>query len=148
MELTNPVFLCKVSSDRVADTCVACDQGGSCGNSFFYIRRTLPWPEFHGIPPDCRQMPYKKAAKTPWFQQCRTQASFGSFSFFYDLESKIMLSKKQRFHRAFFDAQKGFFRVLFKVCGRIVLKSKSHGMALKNFIVFLALSFFSILFLM
>lgn len=28
MELTNPIFLCKVSSDRVADTCVACDQGG------------------------------------------------------------------------------------------------------------------------
>lgn len=35
MELTNPIFLCKVSSDRVADTCVACDQRGSCGNSFF-----------------------------------------------------------------------------------------------------------------
>lgn len=27
MELTNPIFLCKVFSDRVADTCVACDQG-------------------------------------------------------------------------------------------------------------------------
>lgn len=60
MGLTNPIFLCKVFSDRVADTCVACDQGGSCGNSFFYIRRTLAWPEFHGIPPDCRQKPYKK----------------------------------------------------------------------------------------
>lgn len=35
MGLTNPIFLCKVSSDRVADTCVACDQRGSCGNSFF-----------------------------------------------------------------------------------------------------------------
>lgn len=35
MELTNPIFLCKVSSNRVADTCMACDQGGSCGNSFF-----------------------------------------------------------------------------------------------------------------
>lgn len=35
MELTNPIFLCKVFNDRVADTCVACDQGGSCGNSFF-----------------------------------------------------------------------------------------------------------------
>lgn len=35
MGLTNPIFLCKVFSDRVADTCVACDQGGSCGNSFF-----------------------------------------------------------------------------------------------------------------
>ena len=35
MELTNPIFLCKVSGDRVADTCVSCDQRGSCGNSFF-----------------------------------------------------------------------------------------------------------------
>lgn len=126
MRLTNPIFLCKVFGDRVADTCVACDQGGSCGNSFFYIQRTLPWPEFHGIPPDCRQKPYKKAARAPWLQQCRTQASFGSFSFFYDLESEITLSKKQRFLRTFFDVRKGFYRVLFKVCGRIVLQSKSH----------------------
>ena len=27
--------------------------------------------------------------------------------------------KKQRFHRTFFDARIGFYRVLFKVCGRI-----------------------------
>lgn len=49
MGLTNPISLCKVFNDRVVDTCVACDQGGSCGNSFFYIRRTLPWPEFRGL---------------------------------------------------------------------------------------------------
>ena len=42
MGLTHPISLCIVFSDRVADTCVACDQGGSCGNSLFYIRRTLP----------------------------------------------------------------------------------------------------------
>lgn len=124
MELTNSISLCKVFSNRVADTCVACDQGSSCGNSFFYIRRTLPWPEFHGIPPDCRQKPYKKAARAPWFQQCRTQASFGSFSFFYDLESEITLSEKQRFHRTFFDVRIGFYRVLFKVCGRIIFELK------------------------
>ena len=35
MGLTNPISLCILSNDRVADTCVACDQGGSCGNSFF-----------------------------------------------------------------------------------------------------------------
>ena len=35
MKLTNPISLCIVFDDRVADTCVACDQGGSCGNSFF-----------------------------------------------------------------------------------------------------------------
>ena len=35
MGLTHPISLCIVFSDRVADTCVACDQGGSCGNSFF-----------------------------------------------------------------------------------------------------------------
>ena len=77
-------------------------RGVPAGTPFFHIRRTLPWPEFHGIPPDCRQKPYKKAARAPWFQQCRTQASFGSFSFFYDLESEITLSEKQRFHRTFF----------------------------------------------
>lgn len=38
MGLTNPIFLCKVLDDRVADTCVACDQGSSCGNSFFISR--------------------------------------------------------------------------------------------------------------
>ena len=26
------------SSDRVADTCEACDRGNSCGNSLFYIK--------------------------------------------------------------------------------------------------------------
>lgn len=35
MGLTNPISLCIVFNDRVADTCVACDQRGSCGNSFF-----------------------------------------------------------------------------------------------------------------
>ena len=35
MGLTHPISLCIVFSDRVAVTCVACDQGGSCGNSFF-----------------------------------------------------------------------------------------------------------------
>ena len=35
MRLTNHISLCIVSDDRVADTCVACDQGSSCGNSFF-----------------------------------------------------------------------------------------------------------------
>ena len=35
MGLTHSISLCIVFSDRVADTCVACDQGGSCGNSFF-----------------------------------------------------------------------------------------------------------------
>lgn len=90
----------------------------------FYIRRTLPWPEFHGIPPDCRQKPYKKAARAPWFQQYTTQAKLGSFSFFYDLESEITFSKKQRFHRTFFDVQKGFYRFLFKACGRIIFELK------------------------
>lgn len=37
MELTNPIFLCKVSSDRVADTCVACDQGGVLRELLFFI---------------------------------------------------------------------------------------------------------------
>lgn len=35
MGLTNSISLCKMFSDCVADTCVACDQRGSCGNSFF-----------------------------------------------------------------------------------------------------------------
>lgn len=35
MKLTNPISLCIVFDDRVADTCVACDQGSSCGNSSF-----------------------------------------------------------------------------------------------------------------
>lgn len=38
MGLTNLISLCKVFNDRVADTCVACDQGSSCGNSFFISR--------------------------------------------------------------------------------------------------------------
>lgn len=37
MELTNPIFLCKVFSDRVADTCVACDQGGFLRELLFFI---------------------------------------------------------------------------------------------------------------
>lgn len=99
-------------------------RGVPAGTPFFHIRRTLPWPEFHGIPPDCRQKSYKKAARAPWFQQCRTQANLGSFSFFYDLESEITLSKKQRFHRTFFNVRKGFYWVLFKVCGRIIFELK------------------------
>ena len=44
MGLTHPISLCIVFSDRVADTCVACDQGGvPAGTPFFHIRRTLPW---------------------------------------------------------------------------------------------------------
>lgn len=35
MKLTNSISLCIVFDDRVADTCVACNQGSSCGNSFF-----------------------------------------------------------------------------------------------------------------
>ena len=35
MRLTNPIFLCKVFGDRVADTCVACDQGVPAGTPFF-----------------------------------------------------------------------------------------------------------------
>lgn len=37
MELTNPIFLCKVFGDRVADTCVACDQGGFLRELLFFI---------------------------------------------------------------------------------------------------------------
>ena len=35
MGLTNPISLCIVFSDRVADTCVACDQGVPAGTPFF-----------------------------------------------------------------------------------------------------------------
>lgn len=50
--------------------------------------------------------------------------ALAAFPFFYDLESEITLSKKQRFHRAFFDAGIGFYRVLFEACRRIIFELK------------------------
>ena len=53
MGLTHPISLCIMFSDRVADTCVACDQGGPAGTPFFHIRRTLPWDKIdrqNGLP--------------------------------------------------------------------------------------------------
>lgn len=70
MGLTNPIFLCKVLDDRVADTCVACDQ------------RTLPWPEFHGIPPDCRQKPYKKLPERHGSNNVEHRQALAAFPFF------------------------------------------------------------------
>lgn len=82
IRLTNPIFLCKVLGDRVADTCVACDQGGPVGTPFFHIRRTLAWPEFHGIPPDCRQKPYKKLPERHGSNNVEHRQALAAFPFF------------------------------------------------------------------
>lgn len=85
----------------------------------------MPWTEFHGIPPNCRQKPYKKAARAPWFQQCRTQASFGSFSFFYDPESEFTLSKNKDFIELFSMFGKDSIGFYLRYAGALVLIAKS-----------------------
>ena len=102
MRLTNPIFLCKVFGDRVADTCVACDQGSSCGNSFFISEGHCHDQNFMVFLQIVAKSLIKKLPERHGSNNIEHRQALAAFPFFYDLESEITLSKKQRFHQAFF----------------------------------------------
>lgn len=109
MKLTNPISLCIVFDDRVTDTCVACDQGGSCGNSFFISGGHCHGQNFMVFLQIVAKSLIKKLPERHGSNNVEHRQALAAFPFFYNLESEITLSEKQRFHRTFFNARIGFY---------------------------------------
>lgn len=75
--------------------------GGSCGNSFFSSGGHCHGQNFMVFLQIVAKSLIKKLPERHGSNNVEHRQALTAFPFFYDLESEITLSKKQRFHRIF-----------------------------------------------